>query len=116
MNNNKNNRPALTANERKAIEAVKKSVSAVFEVERFMLFGSKARGDAAPDSDVDLLIITGRDLIRNEKHKISSLVLKANLEYETNISMVVVDKETWESELWSCVPLRQNVEEEGIAV
>ncbi len=53
---------SLTENEKKTLESVKKNVSAVFDVESFMFFGSKARGNAHPDSDVDLLVVTRKEL------------------------------------------------------
>ena len=34
-------------------------------IERAVLFGSKARGDDDPDSDIDLLLITAEELDRS---------------------------------------------------
>lgn len=41
-------------------EIVRRLVDA-FRPERIYLFGSKARGDAGPDSDYDLLVVVGDD-------------------------------------------------------
>jgi uncharacterized protein len=38
-----------------------------FHPERIILFGSHARGDAGPDSDVDLLVVMAVDGSRREK-------------------------------------------------
>lgn len=46
---------------RSRIEEFAKRIASEFHPERIILFGSHARGDAEPDSDVDLLVIMPRD-------------------------------------------------------
>jgi uncharacterized protein len=41
----------------KAIEQMVRRIVEQFHPERVILFGSHARGDAGPDSDVDLLVV-----------------------------------------------------------
>lgn len=43
------------------IQAYVRSIAQEFNPEQIILFGSHARGDASPDSDVDLLIILPRN-------------------------------------------------------
>lgn len=43
------------------IQAFAQAVVREFHPERIILFGSHARGDAGPDSDVDVLVIMPRD-------------------------------------------------------
>ncbi len=109
-----NKRTSLNEDEKRAVDAVLKSVSASFSVDSFILFGSKARCDANAESDVDLLIVTRRELDYKEMHRITNFVLQANLEYNTSITGVVVSKKEWESELWSILPFRINVMREGV--
>jgi predicted nucleotidyltransferase len=40
------------------IRRMAKRIVALFQPERIILFGSHARGEAGPDSDVDLLVVT----------------------------------------------------------
>ncbi len=49
------------------IEQVVRSIVATFDPERIILFGSRARDDARPDSDLDLLIEMETDLPRREQ-------------------------------------------------
>lgn len=64
--------------ERQAIDRMVKRIVRQFHPDKIILFGSHARGDAGPDSDVDLLIVmrtkeTKRDLaleIRGALHGI----------------------------------------------
>ncbi len=46
-----------TANDTKFFRQIVKGVQAVIDPIQIILFGSRARGDATPDSDFDLLII-----------------------------------------------------------
>lgn len=51
---------ALLAQDPVLAEIVRRLVTA-YEPERIYLFGSKARGDAGPDSDYDLLVVAPDD-------------------------------------------------------
>ena len=104
----------LTGREKEGLIERKRRVSALFDVRQYILFGSKARGDAEAGSDIDLLIITKGSLTWEEKERITREVLDVNLEYDTDFSRTVVDAETWDSSLWSIVPLRCSVAKEGI--
>jgi predicted nucleotidyltransferase len=58
-----------TANsiERKEIRQMVRRIVRRFRPERIILFGSHARGDAGPDSDVDLLVVMPVEGSRREK-------------------------------------------------
>ena len=45
------------ANERRLLEQIVDALRAAGQPERVILFGSRARGDARPESDFDLLIV-----------------------------------------------------------
>lgn len=46
--------------------------------------------------------------------RITCLILDINLEYETNLSELIVDRETWDYGLGSVLPIHQEIEKEGI--
>jgi predicted nucleotidyltransferase len=83
-------------------------------LEAAYLYGSRARGDASPDSDVDVLVVVRGpfdygDLIRRTSTVISSLSLK----YETVISRAFVSKERFDHEQ---SPFLLNIRREAVAV
>ena len=46
----------LTDNERQALKVLRELLSGKYQVLDFRLFGSKARGEGRPDSDLDVMI------------------------------------------------------------
>ena len=54
---------------------------------RIILFGSHARGQAGPDSDVDLLVVTDRPAGND-----ASLNLRRKIEYSFPLDLIVCDK------------------------
>ena len=57
------------------------------ELDKIILYGSQARGDGEPDSDIDILIVLKQDFkYFDESNKISKLIAELCLEYNTLIS------------------------------
>jgi hypothetical protein len=88
----------LTAKERKAIQRAVQNLSAEFpqQVRFVALFGSKARGDFGPESDIDLLIISEKDDWKT-RHEIRNPVIDVNLDYSLYISPRVIGWERFQS-------------------
>jgi uncharacterized protein len=82
-------------------------------VHQTMLFGSKARGDSGPASDIDLLIITDRDDWRLS-HSISDIAADVSLEYNVIIGPRVIGHERWERMKRDRFTLYRNVTTDGI--
>ena len=81
---------------------------------RLMLYGSQARGDAEPGSDIDVLVVLEGPVrpgeeIRRTLDDVAGLSLENNLVF----SCVFVSRDRFESEL---SPLLINVRREGIPV
>lgn len=56
-----------------------------YSPERVYLFGSKARGDAGPDSDYDFLVVVRRKVPRSKKEKFVDKRWKARLFEATDV-------------------------------
>lgn len=72
---------------------------AVVRPQRVVLFGSYARGDAGPDSDLDLLVVTPFEGPRSQT---ALAVLMALVDLPVPTDAVVLQPEEWER--WRNVP------------
>ena len=64
-------RSAKTTTVQAQIDRMVKRIVKRFHPERIILFGSQARGDAGPDSDVDLLVVMNVDgSVRDQRQEI----------------------------------------------
>lgn len=78
------------------------------------LFGSYARGDSDPDSDVDVLIVLSDfEKYGAELNRTSELIGNLSLEYDTTVSVVFVREREWRMDK---LPLLLNIHAEGVAV
>ena len=78
-----------------------------------VLFGSKARGDSQPWSDIDILIIADSEDWRFQ-HAISTLAARVSLEYDVVIGPRVIGQARWERMKQHRFSLYRNVISEGI--
>jgi predicted nucleotidyltransferase len=83
-------------------------------LERLVLFGSQARGDAQPDSDIDVLVVL-RGAVRplEEGRRISSFLGDLCLRRDAVINCVYVSSERAAS---ADTALLRNIRAEGVAV
>lgn len=107
----------LSEDEQKAIKAFKYRLLDKYpkEIKDLRLFGSKARGDSHPESDIDLLIIVER---RTEEIDdfIIELVCDVLNEFGVYLETVTYEKNSFESDLRMQYPFLLNVDRESIAI
>lgn len=97
-----------------ALQAARDQIAAEFAVDRIVLFGSVVRGEDDEESDVDLLVVLKDPPSHQLRNQITHLVLDINLEYDTNLSELIVDRGSWDDGPLSVLPIHQEIEEEGI--
>lgn len=77
------------------------------------LYGSYARGEATPESDIDVMIILNDyESYGKEIDRTGDLVSKLSLEYSISISRVIMTENQWKN---SDTPLLHNIRVEGVA-
>ena len=77
------------------------------------LFGSKARGDSEPDSDIDILIVVDEESW-TLRDAISAIAARVSLEYSVLIGPRVIGQERWARMAKERFSLYENVAREGI--
>lgn len=81
---------------------------------KLVLFGSQARGDAAPDSDIDVLVVLrGPVEPSREIHRASPVTASVSLDHDVVISCVYVSEERYDADRG---PLLLNVRADGVPV
>jgi predicted nucleotidyltransferase len=79
------------------------------------LFGSEARGDATPESDLDVLIVVQPDDKRVAlEDRIIDIAFDVNLEFGVYISPCVVTKAILTHPVWRETPFLETVLREGV--
>jgi len=104
----------LTPNQRQALSEIRRRLTGMFDIEEIILFGSVARGEADQESDLDLLIVTKFPLRRTVRHKITDIVCEINLQFDTNLSTLVVDRSSWQTGTFSILPIHDEIIKEGV--
>lgn len=84
----------------------------VFEVR---LFGSRARGDATPESDVDIYIET-TSLTRPQRRLVSDILWEIGFDHGVVVAPVVFSREDLENGPLSSSPLYRTIKREGVLV
>jgi predicted nucleotidyltransferase len=98
-------------------ELIKKIREAVHEVEPdadIILYGSRSRGDAHPESDWDFLILVDGSINDQRTDRIRHRLYEIEWDSGEVISSIVRSREEWNSDLYQAVPFHQRVLQEGM--
>lgn len=110
-----NARDCLNDNEKKAVESLKSRLTERFDVMDMRLFGSKVKGQAGPDSDVDIMIELPKRSPEIES-EIDDITFEVNLKNDSFITTVVFGRDELQQGPMKESPLYKVIQKEGIPV
>ena len=98
------------------LQSIKKTVKSIDPTATVILYGSAARGDVKPGSDIDLLILVDKENLSPLDKKRLKYPLY-DIEFETGqiISPLVLSRSDWETR-HRITPFYENVSREGVAL
>ena len=81
---------------------------------RLVLFGSQARGDADPDSDIDVLIVLAGPLDDwAETQRTSKVTSKVSVKFDTDVARIFATPEDYAEKT---LPFYETIRREGVSV
>ncbi len=98
---------------KKYVEDVRKLYGS--HLKTVILYGSYARGDFRPDSDIDIMILVGLNdqEIRQEDRRLSKMTFEYDYDYDLNIMPIVKNIDHFNKWL-RAYPFYYNVKKEGV--
>ena len=101
--------------DRKIARLMKKSMETIPGFQRMVVFGSRARGEANPKSDMDLFIEVS-DLNADIRRQIQTAAWEVSLENGVMISTFVASSYAINHSLLAANPLLKSIEMDGVVI
>jgi len=95
-------------------QACRERIATIVPTARVILYGSRARGDARPDSDYDLLVLLPDGASAADERAIDETLYALELQEGTVVSTVTFPQTTWSTPPYRAMPLHQAVDREGV--
>lgn len=106
----------MTTRDSLILQRLKARVAERLPLSRLVLFGSRARGDNEPDSDIDVLVVLDGPVSRESEEYVRSCAWELSYENGVVIFPLVVARTEWEEGPTSASLLAVAVGNEGVEV
>lgn len=102
--------------EKGVLERFRARVAERLSIHQIILFGSRARGDADPDSDMDVLVVLAEEPDEDARDWVSECAWEAGLPHGIVVVPIVFGRRQWEQGPERHSLLAQAVRAEGVAL
>lgn len=84
-------------------------------LDKIILYGSYARGDNTPDSDIDIMIVIddSEENVKKYRREFSVVSASLGMKYDVLLSVLFRDKENFEKKI-EYIPFYKNIVNEGV--
>jgi len=81
---------------------------------QIILYGSRARGDAGPESDYDLLVLSEKESTLEREDMFRRRLFPVELETGAVLTIMLLSRKAWSTPLYDAMPFYKNVKNEGV--
>jgi predicted nucleotidyltransferase len=105
----------MKENDLRVAEQLKRMLAEIVPIVDFRVFGSRARGDADPDSDMDVFLEV-ESLNKALKERISDIAWEVGFENRMVISLLILTRDEIENSALRSSPIVTGIAEEGVRI
>ena len=105
---------SITDEEKEILTRCRKAVESIDPSAEMILYGSRARGNAEPESDYNLLIIVDGEVSLKREDIICRQLFPIELDTGKVLSAIVYSRQQWDTKLYHAMPFHRNIEREGV--
>jgi predicted nucleotidyltransferase len=106
----------MDAKDLMTVKRLKSLLQRKLKLHQVILFGSRARGDAESDSDMDVLVVLDEPVSRQARKIVSDYAWETGFDAGIVVIPVVVSRDNWENGLNRASLLAIAVREEGLRI
>jgi uncharacterized protein len=104
----------INESDRQILLACRDAACAVDPSAQIVLYGSRARGQAGPESDMDVLVLLDQTPSSTVSDTIHDKIYDIGLEADIVISVIIRGRQQWDSPLSQATPYYKNIQREGV--
>lgn len=106
----------MNAKDLQIVNKLKSRLRKKVNLHQVILFGSRARGDAEPDSDMDILVILNEPVSRQSRKIVSDNAWEIGFDAGVVVVPFVVNRNNWENGPDKLSLLAMAIREEGMRI
>ena len=104
----------ITMESKALLQRIKKIVYAIEPTAQIFLYGSRARHDARPDSDWDILILVDGVVNPSRRDRLRHQIYEIEWETGEVICTIIRSRQEWNTPRFQQTPLSKSIEKEAI--
>ncbi len=106
----------MNASEQQVLQRLKHMLQPRVKVHQIILFGSRARGDADAESDMDVLVVVDHPINREVRKAVSECTWQAGFDAGIVVTAILFTRDEWENGPEYYSPLAEAVRADGVPV